>query len=179
MAAGTMLTRLAIEAGFLTPDEARRLSLADMKAAAVIETFAERGVTEDQIAMLLACALQLPYVAVDRLRIADDVVARIPLDVQLRYEVVPVRVDSDLGSETLYVAMRPERSAAVSTFLTNLLKVPVVPVAASAASIRRYHDFVTGKKDAPSSFLGLDEVDLDLPASPFEIGLVRQAGKAN
>lgn len=179
MAAGNMLTRLAVEAGFLTPDEARRLGTTSLKAAAVVEAFSAKGLTDDQIAMLLACALQLPFVPVDRTRISEDTLARIPLDVQLRYEVVPVRIDHDSLGDTLYAAMRPERSAAVSRFLTAMLGVTVVPVAASGAAIQRFNDIRNGKRDEPSRLQLPADIDLDLPASPFEIGLLRQPGRAN
>lgn len=179
MAAGNMLTRIAIEAGFITPDEARRLGTTELKATAVVEAFAAKGLSDDQIAMLLACALQLPFVAIDRTQIPEETLTRIPLDVQHRYGVVPVRIDHGPLGETLYVAMRPERSAAVSKFLTSLLMVTVVPVAASGAAIQRFHDIRTGKRDVPSRLESPAEIDLDMPASPFEIGLVRQAGRAN
>lgn len=179
MAAGNTLTRLAIEAGFITPDEARRLGTSHLKAAAAVEAFASKGLSDEQIAMLLACALQLPFVPIDRTRIPEDTLAHVPLDVQLRYEVVPVRVDHGPLGETLYVAMRPERSAAVSKFLTAMLKVAVVPVAASGAAIARFHEIQSGKRDIPSRLASPSEIDLDMPASPFEIGLVRQPGLAN
>lgn len=165
MAAGNVLARLAVEAGFLRPDDARAFDRTGIKAAKLIEEFLARGITDDQIALLLACALALPFAPVDRVTVDTDVLDIIPEDIQLRYHVLPLRETP----EAVYVAMMPERSAAISKFLTVLLGRPVLPVAASAAAIERARAIHAGRRQRPTNAMAVDSVDLDLPVSAYEI----------
>jgi hypothetical protein len=156
---------LAVEAGFLQADDARALNQTDYKAAKLIEEFLARGITDDQIALLLACALALPFAPVDRVVVDPEVIGCIPEDVQLRYHVLPLRETPS----ALYVAMMPERSAAISKFLTTLLRRPVLPVAASAAAIERARAIHAGRRQRPTNAMSVDAVDLDMPVSAYEI----------
>jgi hypothetical protein len=167
MALQANLKQIAVEAGLFSADEAES-ALAPLQT--ISHTFAglrQKGLTEDQIAFLVACALQLPYVPLERMRIEADAARRIPLDLQVRYRVIPLRFDGEPGNELLYAAMLPERAAAIAIFLTNRLGIPVVPVIASEGSIRRHLDALLRKRERNDSTeeISVNEVDLDTPAT--------------
>ena len=150
--------------------------LANHKPLAV--AFRALGLTDEQITFMQACALQLPFARPDRLRISPRVQSAIPIDLQQRYRVAPLRSNPGMNGETLYAAMLPEVAAELANRLSIKLGVTVIPVAASAQAIGiAIARNVSGITDPGEDFASPQDLDLDTPASPSEYSFTTSGGE--
>lgn len=160
---------IQLDPAVMTVDELR--ATAGMRTAhhLLAQAFRRRGMNDEQVTTLLACALNLPLVSPDLLCIDPKVSKLIPLDMQERYRVVPLHFVHDDQGTTLYAAMQPETAAAIAHFLTRVLGISVVPVAASMASIMMSIDIAAGIRPAPDRDAPhACDLDLDTPVSVYD-----------
>lgn len=162
--------RIQLDPAVMTVDELR--ATAGMLSAhhLLAQAFRRRGMNDEQVTTLLACALNLPLIAPDLLCIDPKVSNLIPLDMQERYRVAPVHFVNDEQGTTLYAAMQPETAAAIAHFLTRVLGISVVPVAASMRSIMTAIDIAAGIRPAPDGDAPRAcDLDLDTPVSVYDV----------
>lgn len=128
----------------------------------------EMGLDEEQITFLQACALELPYARVDKMRVSHEAHKALPRDLQKRYRVAALRIAAD---DSVYVAMLPEAAAELSRYVKEATGAKIRPVAASAGAIqtllRRFENGEAGDDFAPAA----EHYDFDTPAQARSRGV--------
>ncbi|MBX3190907.1 MAG: PilZ domain-containing protein [Labilithrix sp.] len=148
------LGRLLIETGSITQaalDEVLALQKTDRRRLGVL--LVERGhVQPQQLAQLLSRQLSCPWISLDKIEIAPDVVALLPREAAVAFNVVPVhlRAGPD-GKRALYIATDDPTNEMALGECAQYAKMPVRPMVAVThevhAALTRFYGAPPG--DAP------------------------------
>lgn len=132
------LGKLLIDTGVITQaalDEALVVQKTDKRRLG--ELLVERGVVNaQQLAQLLSRQLSCPWISLQHLEIAPEVLALLPSDVAIENAVVPVHLRTSKGHKILYVATDDPTDDIALALCSAAAEIAVRPMVAEAGEIR-------------------------------------------
>lgn len=113
-------------------------------------------IDENVLTAFLSKQLDMPCVSLHNIEITPKVLAKIPKEIALKYEVLPIRIDKN----SLYVAMTDPLDVELIEELEKITSLRVIPMVAPQSSIReclksRYETFqekINSFDNIPSGF---------------------------
>jgi hypothetical protein len=120
------------------------------------EILVERGVLHaHQLAQMLSHQLACPWVSLTNLMLTPTLLALVPREIALRWNVVPVYLRTAKGSSSLYVAIDDPTDEAALAAIAEAAEMNVKPMVAAASEIHAalvaYYgaDLADAKPDVP------------------------------